>query len=354
MMKSEICLVSVEFPPDTGGAGIVGSQLLRVVSNNYNSVDLVTKQKSNINEEISNVKVYKFKRKHIVWMFSLGMLLRKLVKQNYSNIILNDGDAVLAAILFLPRKEFNKVTFFIHGEDLIKLFSFLNKFVKKRVDSFVSEVFNILAVSDYMKEYSLTNYDFNGKKINKWYAGIDFSLFKPTKEEKKGVINVLTVATIKRSKGYFETLDALEPLLRENKIKWNIIGKEVDVEELKVCIKEKDISQNIIIHPPVTRGELSKLYSVCDVFLLLSNEPESFGLVYVEAQYHGLPVLVPSYGGAKESMNNETGIIVNDRLELREMLGNWKRDKFDRDKVIENAFTFSIEKSGDKLKSFLK
>lgn len=354
-MKNKICLVSNEFPPDTGGAGVVASQILKFVTRHCSSVDFVTQQKSVVNVDSTKVYLHKYKKRNKVWMISLGMLLRSLVKQNYSNIILNDGDAVLAAILFLPKKEFHKVTFFVHGVALINLFKLLGRFfLKSHVDMFISNAKNVVAVSDYMKQYSLDNYDFKGKQINKWYAGIDFSLFSPTQRKKEGIIKVLTVATIKRSKGYFEILDALELLLKSNRIEWHVIGKSVDDEELRTCISDKGVSNNVFIHPPISRGELSELYSVCDVFLLISNTPESFGLVYVEAQYHGLPVLVPPYGGAKESMNNQTGIIIDKITDLENVLGVWKRDMFSRTYIIKHAELFSIEKSGEKFKLFLE
>jgi glycosyltransferase involved in cell wall biosynthesis len=66
----------------------------------------------------------------------------------------------------------------------------------------------------------------------------------------------------------------------------------------------------------VPEGELQALYAQADVFALTSidhgHSVEGFGLVYLEASAHGLPVVAHRVGGVAEAvLDGETGLLIS-------------------------------------------
>lgn len=62
-----------------------------------------------------------------------------------------------------------------------------------------------------------------------------------------------------------------------------------------------------------TRHELAKLYRAADVFVCPSQKPEAFGLVNLEAQASGIPVIASDAWGIRESVRHGvTGILLED------------------------------------------
>jgi glycosyltransferase involved in cell wall biosynthesis len=58
------------------------------------------------------------------------------------------------------------------------------------------------------------------------------------------------------------------------------------------------------------RGDVGVLFAAADVYCQPNTEPEPFGLAYVEALAAGLPVITSDFGGAREIVTSDTGILV--------------------------------------------
>ena len=72
---------------------------------------------------------------------------------------------------------------------------------------------------------------------------------------------------------------------------------------------KQTLSENILFLGKIPRSELYRYYSASDIFAFPGIE-ESLGMVYLEAQSSGLPVVAFSDWGAKEAIiHNETGLL---------------------------------------------
>ena len=60
----------------------------------------------------------------------------------------------------------------------------------------------------------------------------------------------------------------------------------------------------------VPHGELPDVLRACDLFLLTTEPPESFGIVLIEAMAAGLPVVATDYPGVRAVVDERTGLLV--------------------------------------------
>lgn len=82
-------------------------------------------------------------------------------------------------------------------------------------------------------------------------------------------------------------------------------------ESLYSLVKELDLTENVMFLPPSTREKLATLYKA-STLVAVPSYSESFGLVAVEAQACGTPVIATNVGGLKTTVSdNKSGLLVN-------------------------------------------
>jgi D-inositol-3-phosphate glycosyltransferase len=75
-------------------------------------------------------------------------------------------------------------------------------------------------------------------------------------------------------------------------------GRPTAVRELQALAASTGLADHVLFRPPVPRHELARWYRAADVVAMPSRS-ESFGLVAVEAQATGTPVLASAVGGLR-------------------------------------------------------
>jgi D-inositol-3-phosphate glycosyltransferase len=82
-------------------------------------------------------------------------------------------------------------------------------------------------------------------------------------------------------------------------------------DSLLQLVKELNLMENIMFLPPSTREKLATLYQA-STLVAVPSYSESFGLVAVEAQACGTPVIATNVGGLKTVVaDNLSGLLVN-------------------------------------------
>ena len=116
------------------------------------------------------------------------------------------------------------------------------------------------------------------------------------------------VGRITRDKGINELLAAFEYADIANK-KLLLIGQIESEQMLNKSLLERAKNDNrVIFHSPVT--DIEHYYSAIDI-LVLPSYREGFGMVVVEAEAMGVPVIVTDIPGPTDAMiPNETGLLV--------------------------------------------
>lgn len=75
-------------------------------------------------------------------------------------------------------------------------------------------------------------------------------------------------------------------------------GREAYITEIEALAREHGVFDHFAITPP--RSDVREVYSISDLILQLSTQPESFGRTVVEALALGRPVLGYAHGGVGE------------------------------------------------------
>jgi phosphatidylinositol alpha-1,6-mannosyltransferase len=90
-----------------------------------------------------------------------------------------------------------------------------------------------------------------------------------------------------------------------------IIGQGSDAPALQALAAHSSAAKNIVFQGFVSEAELPRFYAQATVFAMPSRG-EGFGLVYIEAMRHGLPVLASVHDAAPEVVvDGQTGSLVN-------------------------------------------
>ena len=186
--------------------------------------------------------------------------------------------------------------------------SWLKKKIKLVLSWFTD---NIIAVSRGVKDYSVEIEKINPKKIAIIYNGIDLKKFsfrgyKPIELDKK--INAVVIARLEEQKGHKYLLDAMPKICpKYPNFILNIIGIGSLMIDLKNQVERLGINNKVVFWEQ--QLEIEKILSQMDLFILPSVW-EGLGIVILEAQAVGVPVLAAEVGGIKEIViNKQTGLL---------------------------------------------
>lgn len=147
----------------------------------------------------------------------------------------------------------------------------------------------------------------------------DFATGAPIRTSSStGKIVILTVARLHPRKGQLRCLAALTalPEAQRRQIEYWIVGghsKENYHLELEAAARSAGFPVKFLEDVPDDR--LGVLYEQADIFAMTSmphkHSVEGFGLVYLEAGAHSLPVIAHAIGGVPEAVHHEkTGLLV--------------------------------------------
>ncbi len=223
---------------------------------------------------------------------------------------------------FLTRRKF--VTTF-HGT-----YNFKNKF-KKFYNSIMLKSKLIIAGSNFIFNHINENYEnylnhknkllviFRGINLN-YYDPKSISDIKLLKLKKEWGIEddkfkVLLPGRLTNWKGQLNFIEALNILIEDYKNdKFQAIilgsdqGRNVYKKKLQSLIDRYNINKKIKFVEHC--NEMPLAYSVADIVVSSSIEPEAFGRVAVEAQAMQKPIIATKLGGSMETIiNNKTGIL---------------------------------------------
>lgn len=188
------------------------------------------------------------------------------------------------------------------------------------------------------------------QRIKKYYRQDSEIIYPPVDTEK--------FKLSKKSSDYFLLVSRLVPYKKVdlainafNKLnkKLIIVGSGSEVNHLQNIASEniEFLSQNL------TDFELLGYYESCRALIFPSVE--DFGIVSLEAQACGKPVVVNNQGGAKESIiNHKTGISFNTEEELLNIIKNFDQFKFDPEICRQNALKFDTKIFKHKFQNFVE
>ncbi len=186
----------------------------------------------------------------------------------------------------------------------------LAAFAMRRADAVVS-------ISTYTHELALAHGAPPGR-VHKILPGVD--LPAPDATPRADRPTLLTISRLsERYKGHEVVLRAL-PLIRARvpDVEWVVVGDGPLRPALERAAAAQGLQGSVRFVGTVTDGERDQWLRRAHVFTMPSRLPagglagEGFGIVYLEAGAHGLPVVAGKVGGALDAVvHDQTGVLVD-------------------------------------------
>jgi glycosyltransferase involved in cell wall biosynthesis len=211
----------------------------------------------------------------------------------------------------------------------------------------------IVTISNYSLEKIQNHYGVNPNKVRIVPNGVDVEKFNPMDSkavrQQFGLGNepcVLFVGSLIPRKGLPFLVEAAKKMVQENAdTKFLIVGEGPLKYQLTVALESANLSGNFRFLGNLKEEALSAAYNCADVFVLPSIQ-EGQGIVLLEAQASGKPVVAFDVGGVNEAVRNgETGLLVKrgSSSELADALLRLLSDKPLREKMGANGRGFVSE-----------
>ena len=338
---------------DGGGMSIYVQQISRHLSDNHN-VTVVTGEKaesfkdnnlefislnifeSNLNVEDKEVYLQEFKNK---LEESLDLKTFDVIHAHYwlSGLIAKE----ISNELDIP------FVFTSHS-----LGVFLDGYNKERVDceKIVMTSSNIVTVSSEFENMLIADtYKVDENKIKKIIPGVDREIFSPDLSIKRENI-FLSIGRIQEQKGQLQTLEFLNNFKKiENDFRCIFIGgpsgKYGDeyLLELEQTVKDFNLETYVEFLDNLEQTKIIELLNKAKL-LIHTSRFETFGLVAIEANTMGVPVLTINNGSLMEIIeNNRNGYLSENLINIE--VNNFVKNLLNENKKFEEISFSCIEKS---------
>jgi phosphatidylinositol alpha-1,6-mannosyltransferase len=175
----------------------------------------------------------------------------------------------------------------------------------------------------------------------------------------QGKLVLLTVARLVKRKGIERVLKLLPKLAQEfPNLTYVVLGSGPEQDRLKGIAAGHSLP---VLFPGAVKDDfLAAWYLLCDVFIL-TPEPdpqdvEGFGIVYLEAQAAGKPIVATAVAGVPEAVDG-AGVLVQSDAELLQACRRLLSDQLERARLgahgREHVAQFSPAAQAAKLKNYL-
>lgn len=229
---------------------------------------------------------------------------------------------------------------------------FLDGYNKERVDceKIVMTSSNLVTASSVFETMLITDtYKIDENKIKKIIPGVDREIFSPDLSIKKENI-FLSVGRIQEQKGQLQTLEFLNNFKEiENDFKCIFIGGPSGkygneyLEELERTVEKLSLDTHVEFVDNLPQTKIIKLLNKAKL-LIHTSQFETFGLVAIEAQTMGVPVLSINNGSLMEIIENNKNGYLSENL-IDRGVTNFVSNLLNENKIFEEISSSCIEMS---------
>jgi len=321
-----IFLITHEFYPMRGGIATFAEEIAKAsIGLGYDLEVWAQSTPSDASEKPWPFRLRRLplKGSHDLWcqLRLAWQLVRERRKLRHAIVYLPEPGPMLTLMLlqffhaFRPRRFI--LTF--HGSEILKFSN--HPWRRGLARQLIRRATRVTTLTNYTQELLLAHFPEAASKIfiTPGAPRTDLAVIPTRRAATKDKIVVLTVGRLHPRKGQLLTLEALQTLAPEVRAQleyWIVGGQSKDNYELTLratAAARPDLTVRFLGNLP--DDELSEIYDRADIFAMTSvnhgHSIEGFGLVYLEAAAHGLPVVAHDVGGVSEAVvDGVTGLLV--------------------------------------------
>jgi phosphatidylinositol alpha-1,6-mannosyltransferase len=341
-----IALLTDEFLPHAGGSRIYYYNLFKRISTVGDEVTILTSkvlgwQEFDNKEQTQSFKIRRnFKSLRDLSYSQLPKIAGPMLTAGTFSVlhrpdVLHCGDLYPPGVIATILKKLFGIPFiaYCHGEDITLTDE--RRFQPKLRNMIYRSANAIIANGEFAVE-NLLRIGIKREKIHKITPGLDVSLFYPEAPDAElrqiyrtdGELVVMTVARLVSRKGHSRVIRALAKLSPDvPSFKYIIVGRGPLDAELRALTVELNLQDRVVFAGFVADDQLNHYYNLADIVVMPNTgdegDVEGFGMVFLEANAAGKPVIGGRSGGTAEAIiDKETGFLVDpsDDQELRSAL----------------------------------
>lgn len=310
-MKDKLIIFAFDFPPSTGGIARLSHAIAMGQRSNFKEVTILTPSSFTSNDK--HLKVVTLPRKRIKCEWAAYRYLNALTnKEDYAVVCgLWHPEAMLSVWAKMPN-----VFVLAHGAEFLPR----GKALKKRLwlpyygKNILERATKVVANSTFTKERVLQIA--SKSNVIAIPLGVDESHFFPLENDSiHSKLIISTVSRLQKHKGHLQVLEAIHklPIHIREQIEWHIAGTGSYEKTIKAKVTELNLDEVVKFHGFIPDEKLNAFYNSSDLFVLFSQEEqgagtvEGFGLVFLEAQSSGIPVIGTRTGGIEDAVKPNEG-----------------------------------------------
>lgn len=321
---NSVFLITHEFFPKRGGIATFTEEIAKATADLGYNVEVWAQATREGEEKSWPFRMHRMPIKgthDFSCQLKLGLqLILARRKLRYATVYLPEPGPMLAMMLLQHFHAFRpkRLVLTFHGSEILRFHR--NPLIRPLARRLIRYASRISVLSNYTRNLLCTHFPEARDKILLTPGALrsDFAVVNVASHETRGRIVILTVGRLHPRKGQHLTLQALRelaPKFRE-RIEYWVVGKgnKPDYERsLRATAAECDFPVRFLGDIP--DEELDQVYDRADIFAMTSidygHSVEGFGLVYLEAAAHGLPVVAHAVGGVSDAVvSGTTGLLV--------------------------------------------
>jgi phosphatidyl-myo-inositol dimannoside synthase len=215
----------------------------------------------------------------------------------------------VAVRLFRPRLP---IILFVHGYEV---WNKEGRREKRRYENwFIKAVTRIVSVSRYTAEVMGAEFNVAPDKFRILPNAVDRADPPACAAAQRSdtILTVTRLGAAEREKNVDVMISAVASLRRKlPSVRYEIVGEGALRPELEALARDLGVDDIIAFRGRIDKSALDEAYGRASVFAMPSDK-EGFGIVYLEAWQHGLPVICSVHGAASEIVSDGVeGFVVN-------------------------------------------
>jgi phosphatidylinositol alpha-1,6-mannosyltransferase len=325
-MNRQVLIISTEYPPGPGGIGQHAYSLSRALHTEgfvikvLSPADYASPAEVLLFDQSQPFEVMRYQRRGLLLTYINRLTLtHEAIRDGRCSSVILTGKFSLWQGLMIKKFYPNiKTIAVLHGTEINLPNRYLRKFTHKAIAA--ADV--IVPVSRFTKSLLPEWIRHKHPNIHIIPNGIEDTL--PSAIPNTDIIlngnpRLLTIGHVSPRKGQHRVIKALPKMVAVwPKIHYHIVGRPKNQAILEVLAQQLGVQNHITFHGRVAdHRDLRIYYSQADIFMLLSeNQPdgdvEGFGIVALEANVQGVPVVGAKYCGVEEAVDHkQSGYLVD-------------------------------------------